>query len=179
MKNKIILLIFFLTISISLFAYTPPEEGKSIFMSRCAACHTVNKNTTGPALSGIDLRRSIDWIISFVQSSQSMIKKGDTTAVAIFEKFKRIQMPDHADLTNENIKSIVAYIKAESKLISDDKVPFAKPGQKKPSYLPISIRNYGFFIVYFAVVVALILVLYFAVQLKTYERNKSRSNDSA
>ena len=179
MKNKIILLIFFLTVTNSLFAYPPTEEGKSIFMSRCAACHNVNKNMTGPALSGIDLRRSIDWIISFVQSSQSMVKKGDTTAVALFEKFKRIQMPDHADLTNENIKSIVAYIKAESKLISDDKAPFAKPGQKKTSYLPISIGNYHFFIVYFAVVIALILALYFAVQLKTFERNKRRSSDSA
>ena len=179
MKNKIIFLIFFLTITNSLFAYTPTEEGKSIFMSRCAACHNVNKNMTGPALSGVDLRRSIDWIISFVQSSQSMVKKGDTTAIAIFEKFKRIQMPDHADLTNENIKSIVAYIKAESKLISDDIAPFAKPGQKKTSYLPISIRNYGFFILYFAVVFALILALYFAVQLKTFERNKRRSSDSA
>ena len=179
MKNKIILLIFFLTVTNSLFAYPPTEEGKSIFMSRCAACHNVNKNMTGPALSGIDLRRSIDWIISFVQSSQSMVKKGDTTAIAIFEKFKRIQMPDHADLTNENIKSIVAYIKAESKLIPDDKAPFVRPGQQKPFYLPISISNYGFFLVYFAVVIALILALYFAVQLKTFERNKRRSNDSA
>ena len=178
MKNKIIFLIFFLAVTNSLFAYPPTEEGKSIFMSRCAACHNVNKNMTGPALSGVDLRRSIDWIISFVQSSQSMVKKGDTTAIALFEKFKRIQMPDHADLTNQNIKNIVAYIKAESKLIPDDKAPFVRPGQKKPTYLPISIRNYGFFIVYFAVVIALILTLYFAVQLKTFERNKSRSNDS-
>ena len=179
MKNKIIFLMFFLTITNCLFAYPPTEEGKSIFMSRCAACHNVNKSMTGPALSGIDLRRSIDWIISFVQSSQSMVKKGDTTAIAIFEKFKRIQMPDHADLTDKNIKSIVAYIKAESKLISDDKAPFVKPGQQKPFYLPISISNYGFFLVYFAVVIALILALYFAVQLKTFERNKRRSSDSA
>lgn len=164
------------TIAVIAKANPPIEEGKSIFLSRCAACHNVNKPMTGPALAGIDQKRSIDWIISFVHSSQKMVKAGDSAALAVYEKFNKVPMPDHMDLTDENIKNIVAYIKTESQPVIGEKAPFAKPGKKQPFYQPLSIRNYGFFIGYFTVVAALILSLYFAVQVKTFERNKQRKD---
>ena len=43
MKIKMILLGFMLTTAIYLPANPPSEEGKSIFLARCAACHNVNK----------------------------------------------------------------------------------------------------------------------------------------
>lgn len=178
MKSKkfVSVLVVTFCITATVFATPPIEEGKSLFISRCAACHNVNKPMTGPALAGIDERRTIDWIISFVHSSQTMVKGGDSAALAVFEKFNKVPMPDHPDLTNENIKSIVEYIKTESKPVTEEKAPFAKPGKKQPFYQPISIRNYGFLIGYFTVVIALILSLYFAVQLKTFERNKRRGD---
>ena len=179
MKIKMILLGFMLTTAIYLPANPPSEEGKSIFLARCAACHNVNKPLTGPALAGIDQRRTIDWIISFVHSSQTMVKNGDTSAVAIFEKFNKVPMPDHKDLTEENIKNIVAYIQTESKPIGADKAPFAKPGKKMTYYKPITLHNYGFYIGYLAVVVALVSVLFFAVKLKTLENKKLDDNLSA
>jgi len=93
-------------------AAPPIAEGKAIFSTRCAGCHNVNKVVTGPALAGVDQRHSIDWIINFVHSSQTVIKGGDEKAVALFEKFNKIPMPDHPDLTAGNIKSIVEYIKS-------------------------------------------------------------------
>ncbi len=178
MKSKRLVSVLLLTFCMAVTANaTPPiEEGKSLFISRCAACHNVNRNMTGPALAGIGEKRTLDWIIRFVHSSQTMVKGGDSAALAIFQKFNKVPMPDHPDLTDENIKSIVAYIKAESKSVTEEKAPFAKPGKKQPFYQPISIRNYGFFIGYFTVVAALILSLYFAVQLKTFERNKRQKN---
>ncbi len=181
MKNKIfvsaLLLSFFLMATAN--AIPPIEEGKTLFLTRCAACHNVNKNMTGPALSGIDARRSIDWIINFVHSSQTMVKGGDKDALAIFEKFNKVPMPDHPDLTDENIKSIVAYIKAESKPLTVDKAQLAKPGKKQTAYRPLTINNYVFFIGYLVVVAGLIAALYFAVQLKTFERNKKNGTLSA
>ena len=180
MKNKIFLLLILVAIaSGKVFADPPSDEGKSIFLSRCAACHTVNKISTGPALSGVDQRHTIDWIISFVHSSQSMVKKGDSAALALFTKFNKIAMPDHGDLTNENIKSIVDYIKMESKAVTENKAPFSKPTKQRPFYQPLTIHNYSFFIGYFFVIIALISSLFFAVQLKTFERNKRKDNLSA
>lgn len=181
MKSRI----FFLGIVMSFIitfqsnANPPIEEGKSIFLSRCAACHTINKAMTGPALSGIHEKRSIDWIIKFVHSSQSLIKSGDADAVSIFEKFNKVPMPDHPDLTEDNIKNIVEYIKSESKPVEGEKAPFAKPGKKKTFYTPIRLNNYPFMFGFLAVVIALVSSLYYAVQFKSFQRNKQDKSNSA
>lgn len=170
MKTKIFSFIAALSFTLTVVAAPPVEEGRSIFSARCAACHSVNKILTGPALAGVDTRHSIDWIVNFVHSSQSVIKNGDTAAVALFNKFNHIQMPDHPDLSAGQIKNIVEYIKTEAKVSGDEKAPFAKPYRLRPNYTPLSFSNYGFFLTYLALVGLLICVLLFAVQLKQYER---------
>lgn len=174
MKRKITQLALIFFISSYVMAAPPVEEGKAIFSSRCAACHNVNKIVTGPALAGVDQRRSIDWIINFVHSSQTVIKKGDKDAVALFDKFNKIPMPDHPDLTPDNIRSIVEFIKTEASA-GPEKAPFTKPGKLRPVYTPLSITNYGFFIGYLAVVVLLIIGLLIAVKVKSMERYMRRN----
>ena len=179
MKTKLILLLFVtLMVLNKAIAYNPPvEKGKQIFSMRCAACHNVNKTLTGPALAGIDERRSLSWIVSFVRSSQKLVKSGDKDAVAVFEQFNKIPMPDHSDLTKEDIKSIVDYIKSEAKPIVVEKAPFAKPGKLMPKYLPLSIqRDYGFFISFLIVVALLIVVLLFAVHVRNFQTSGNVSN---
>lgn len=164
---------FFLSAS-TLMAAPPVEEGKAIFTARCASCHNVNKVLTGPALAGLHERRSMEWIISFIKSSQALVKSGDKDAVALFEKFNKIPMPDHPDLTDENIKNIVEFIKAEG-ASGGEKAPFATPTKLRPDYTPLSISaNYGTFIGFFAVVGLLILALLFAVQFKQFERRHEK-----
>jgi cytochrome c551/c552 len=174
MKRKITQLALIFFISSHVMAAPPVEEGKAIFSSRCAACHNVNKVVTGPALAGVDQRRSIEWIINFVHSSQTVIKKGDKDAVALFDKFNKIPMPDHPDLTSDKIKSIVEFIKSEASA-GTEKAPFNKPGKLRPVYTPLSITNYGFFIGYLAVVTLLIFGLLMAVKVKSMERIMRRN----
>ncbi len=177
-KLKLSLLIFLIA-TFQSKANPPVEEGKSIFLTRCAACHNINKPMTGPALSGISEKRSIDWLVKFIQSSQTLIKSGDADAIKIFEEFKKIPMPDHPDLTADNIKSIVEYIKSESKPVDEEKAPFAKPGKKKTFYTPVKLNNYPFIFGFLAVVAALVFSLYYAVQFKTFQRNKRNESKSA
>ncbi len=159
---------------------TPIEEGKTLFMTRCAACHNVNKPMTGPALAGIDEKRSLDWIISFVKSSQALVKNGDKDAVAVYEQFNRIPMPDHPDLTDENIKNIIEYIKAESKPESAETAPFAKPGKKREDYKPLTLqKDYLFFIGFLVVVGLLISSLLFAVRMKYFQHKALEEKDPA
>ena len=106
MEAKIIVLAAVLFASFAVLAAPTVEEGKTIFTTRCAGCHNVNKQLVGSALAGIDQRRNIDWIINFVHSSQKVVKSGDEYAVNLFNQFKLV-MPDHPDLTADNIKSIV------------------------------------------------------------------------
>lgn len=171
MKIKFLFFSFLFLAAFSAIAAPPVEEGKTIFSTRCASCHNVNKVLTGPALAGVHERHSIDWIVSFVKSSQTMVKNGDKDAVALFEKFNKIPMPDHPDLTADNIKNVVEYIKGEAKT-GEEKAPFVKPSKLRPGYMPLSItKDASFFIGYLGVVALLIIVLLFAVQLKQYERN--------
>lgn len=173
MKLKFIFTLLLISTGFAALANPPAEEGKAIFNSRCASCHSISKTLTGPALAGLDERRSMDWIVSFVRSSQSMIKAGDKDAIAVFEKHNKIPMPDHTDLNAESIASIVEFIKTESKNTVGEKAPFAKPTQIRPNYVPLSIvADAGFFIGFFAVVILLVAALLFAVQLKQYERGK-------
>lgn len=172
MKIKFLFFGLLVLLGVSVWATPPVEEGKTIFAARCASCHNVNKVLTGPALAGVHERHSIDWIVSFVKSSQTMVKSGDKDAVALFEKFNKIPMPDHPDLTAENIKNVVEYIKTEAKT-GEEKAPFAKPSKIRPAYTPLSLSgDAGFFIGFLGVVALLIIVLLFAVQLKQYERNE-------
>jgi mono/diheme cytochrome c family protein len=169
---KIKFLFIALAFSVAAAAAPPAEEGRTIFTIRCSVCHNINKVLTGPALAGVDKRRSIDWIINFVHSSQTVIKKGDKDAVALFEKFNRIPMPDHADLTPDNIKSIVAYIQSQAGNTTDQ-APFATPTKLQKPYIPISITNYPFFISYLIAIALMIAGLLFAVRVKAIDRKLS------
>lgn len=173
MKKRFLFIALTLLSTLSVFAIPPIDEGKAIFASRCAACHNVNKTLTGPALAGVHERRSIDWIVKFVKSSQSLVRAGDKDAVALFEKFNKIPMPDHSDLSDDNIKSIVEFIKAESKPVEANAAPFAKPFKLRPNYTPLSLqKDYPVFIAFLVAVALLILALLFAVKTSQYAESK-------
>jgi cytochrome c551/c552 len=168
MKTKTTLLATILLISTTIWAKPTPEEGKTIFSSRCAGCHNVNKVLTGPALSGVDQRRSIEWIVNFVHSSQTMVKKGDKDAVALFEKFNRIPMPDHTDLTEDNIKSVVEYIKNESGGAAKQAV--AVTDVEKPSVPLSSFLSPGIILTFVGLLALLLTTVLFALRVKSLER---------
>jgi cytochrome c2 len=151
-------------------------EGAKIFSNRCASCHNVNKQLTGPALANVHERRSLDWIVQFVHSPGNMIKKGDRDAVALYNQFNQVLMPDHADLTKEQVSNIIDFIKAETKIAAPDKAPFQRPGKLQPSYKPLSIQNTEYIIAYLFAVTLLVGVLLFAVRVKDLERKINSGN---
>ena len=171
MNSKRLTFLLVLFASLSVWATPPVEEGKSIFTTRCAGCHSITKVLTGPALAGVDERRSMDWIINFVQSSQKMVKAGDKDAVALFEKFNKIPMPDHPDLTGENIKNIIAYIKNEKEAAATAATaPAENSSAKRPGYLSLATDNYGLLLTYLALGALLIATLLFAYKVKGLKR---------
>ena len=89
------------------------QDGKTLY-KKCGGCHTIGKgDKKGPDLAGISNKRSQDWLIKFIQSSKTMIAKGDPEAVAVYEDYKKSPMKDFK-LTDEECKAILAYIDAES-----------------------------------------------------------------
>ncbi|GMR07259.1 MAG: hypothetical protein BMS9Abin26_0261 [Gammaproteobacteria bacterium] len=87
------------------------EPGERIFQSTCSGCHSIGGGSiVGPDLAGVHDRRSQAWLEKFVKSSQSVIAGGDPDAIAVYEKFNKIPMPD-SPITAGQIKEVLAYIK--------------------------------------------------------------------
>lgn len=170
MTTKIILTATILFVTLTGFAAPPTEEGKTIFTARCAACHNINKVVTGPALAGIDQRRPIDWIVQFVHSSQKVVKSGDPYAVALFNKFNKIPMPDHPDLTEDNIKNIIAYIKSEAAVANAK--PVAKEEKKQIDYMSMILNNKAMLFCSIALLAVLIISVILAYRVKQIRNQK-------
>ena len=87
------------------------ETGKQIFQQSCAACHSIGGGRlVGPDLAGVNDKRPEDWLLKYIKSSQTLVKSGDETAIALFEQFNKIPMPDQA-LSDDQIKKVLAHIK--------------------------------------------------------------------
>jgi mono/diheme cytochrome c family protein len=89
-------------------------EGDNLFKNNCAQCHAVNDKVVGPALAGITQRRSISWLIPWVKNSSKVVASGDEYAVKLFADYGKQQMPAFPQLSDKEIKSIVAWVKSQA-----------------------------------------------------------------
>jgi cytochrome c2 len=86
-------------------------KGKTLFIG-CAACHAVNKELTGPALAGVEGRwpdRKL--LFEYIRNNDKVRASGDPYAVKLYEQYNRTMMNAFPNLTDENIESLLAYIK--------------------------------------------------------------------
>ncbi len=105
---------------LALFAMVvPPSEaqaktGEELFTTTCVACHTIGGGKlVGPDLAGVNERRTKEWLHKFIPKSKAMIDAGDETAVALFEEFMKMPMPDQP-LSPAEVDSILAHIAAKT-----------------------------------------------------------------
>lgn len=89
------------------------KEGETLFKSKCTTCHSVTRNMVGPALAGMSERHSEEWLVSWIHNSQAMIASGDEVAVQLFADWNNLVMTSFTDLSEDQIKSIIAYVDAE------------------------------------------------------------------
>ncbi len=106
-------------VSIAMFALTATaavdvKNGESLFKANCTSCHAVNRQVVGPALKGIEARRDEAWIIKWVKNPSAVIKSGDKYAVELYNKYNQSQMTAFPQFSDDDIRSIVAYVKEEA-----------------------------------------------------------------
>ncbi|KGE15293.1 cytochrome c3 family protein [Sphingobacterium deserti] len=89
------------------------KEGQTLFKSKCTTCHSVTKKVVGPALAGMTERHDEEWLVKWIKNSQAMIAAGDPTAVQLFEENNNLVMTAFTDLSDDQIKNIIAYVKDE------------------------------------------------------------------
>ena len=97
---------------------TSHPVGKQLFNGRCASCHMVNKELTGPALKGAETRwPDKEKLYAFIRNSEAVIKE-DKYARELWLKYNQTAMNPHPDLTDEQIKQIFGYINSLSESTS-------------------------------------------------------------
>ncbi len=89
------------------------SQGETLFNNNCTVCHAINNVIVGPALRDVHERRELPWLINFIRNSQKVIQSGDEYAVNLYNEYNKTLMPAFA-YSDEEITSIVAYIKSES-----------------------------------------------------------------
>src|SRR5689334_5585847 len=63
------------------------SEPSTLFKTKCSSCHTFGKgDRVGPDLKGVTERHSREWLIPWIRSSETLIRRGDRAAIALFKK---------------------------------------------------------------------------------------------
>lgn len=101
---------FLVAIGIISFLTMNADEGQDLFTKLCAPCHTIgNGRLVGPDLKNISEKRSEDWLVAYIPSSQTLIKSGEADAVAVYKEYNNLLMPDQP-LNGTQTKAVINYI---------------------------------------------------------------------
>lgn len=108
--NKLLFLLaaFFLGAKLTM---ADVAEGEKLFNANCTSCHAINDKVVGPALKDVDKRQSEAWLIKWIQNSQAVIKSGDEYANKLYKEYNQSAMTAFPQLKDDQVKSILAYIK--------------------------------------------------------------------
>lgn len=118
---KLSALVLLITLSFSTSAQEISKDpavisaGEAIFNGNCKSCHRVKTKLIGPALAGVENRvPSIDWVKAWIRNSAKVIASGDEYANKIYNEYAKAAMLSYPNYSDEQIMSILAYVKAEA-----------------------------------------------------------------
>lgn len=112
--NRLLLILAIVALSANHGKSQSNIRGAELYQQQCAACHRIGQGRfVGPDLANITEKRDRDWLIRFIRSSETLIKQGDSLAVAISEEYNGLLMPD-ADMTDSEIELVLQYIEGMS-----------------------------------------------------------------
>jgi hypothetical protein len=124
-------------------SFSQPQKypGAQLFHDYCASCHKPGRELIGPDIRHIRNTRTIEWLVPFVQNSQSLIKKGDPEANSLFIHYKQVIMPQNA-LSDSQVLQLLNYadtVKAFVSPINSDEEPYKEKLAKDHPRFPIPV----------------------------------------
>ncbi len=94
----------------------PAKEspGEKLFYSRCSNCHSLDTaaaDDIGPGLAGVVGRRDRAWLKRWLKEPDKMIAAKEPTALALYNQYQRIPMPN-LRLGDREIAEIIAFMES-------------------------------------------------------------------
>ena len=176
LKGQIFLFIF------SLFAFVSnAQDGEGLFKSKCAACHMLGKDGTGPNLKDVRSKWNDagegELIYNWVKNSQELVESGESEMATVANEYSAIAMTPQ-DVTNEDIDAILNYIDAyvaPAPVETTEDVASAST-EKTIKYVPNYKKNLKlFYWLILALIIQVIAILIVSGSLKTmikFDKNK-------
>ena len=97
------------------------KEGAALFKANCGSCHKIDKKLAGPALAGMSERHSEEWLLKWIKNNDALRASGDKVANDLFAEWKNSKMPVFTQFSDDQIKGIIAYVKAEEAKVNEPK----------------------------------------------------------
>ncbi|SOD20438.1 c-type cytochrome [Pedobacter xixiisoli] len=85
-------------------------EGRTLFKSKCASCHALDHDGTGPALTPKVNSLEESYLIPWIRNNVELRASGNAQAIEA-AKFSPSEMTAFPTLTDDQIKNIIAYAK--------------------------------------------------------------------
>lgn len=115
---------------------TMTDRGQHLYATQCGACHTIGHgDTIGPDLLGITKVRNRAWLARFIQVPEVMLQEGDPLATALFEKYKKIRMPN-LQVDPEGAALLINFIERQSEREKSMAAPSQAPTDDQPASQP-------------------------------------------
>jgi mono/diheme cytochrome c family protein len=84
--------------------------GKTLFKGKCASCHQLDANSTGPALKPKMNSLEEPYLLAWIKNNVALRASGNAQAIEA-AKFSPSEMTPFPTLTDDQIKNIIAYAK--------------------------------------------------------------------
>ncbi len=138
--------------AVNSFAEVNAENGKKLYKQYCTSCHALDRKMVGPPLTASVNARTEEYLIKWIRNNSALRASGNKDAIAIWTEYGKNEMPQFISLTDDDIKSIIAY--AANPPVPVNTGPPIDP--KNPISQPTSIWLYVVLLI--LIVVAFILI---------------------
>jgi len=155
------------------------KEGEKLFKANCTSCHAIDKKVIGPALKGVHDRwnNQEEEMIAFIHNSQAYMRAGrpmSDYALKLFEQYNKTVMTAFENLTDDQIRSILAYIKEEGSKgpAIAQQTDMGQPSSESAVSIPVSeiykslVFLKGLLLVILVLLILVIVILIAALQAK-------------
>lgn len=87
------------------------EAGEKVFKMNCSSCHKMDSKLIGPPLMNVVADQGEEWTKKWILNNEELRKSGDVHAIAIFEEYKKMVMPNYTFLTKDELTDVLTFLK--------------------------------------------------------------------